>query len=867
MKTKRLRNTKFQMTLEERESRKRKRRKIALTVCLCLVLIPATLFGAAVGIYAAWASGVTLDKTLLPTASAVPVFFDSDGKEIAYNSNKYITSDEITPNLKNAFVALEDKRFYSHKGYDIIRIGGAIVNDIKAGALIEGGSTITQQLVKNTHLTNERTVKRKLKEIAIASKIEKNYSKDEILSMYLSVIYFGKGAYGVKDAAALYFDKDVSELTLSECAMLAGIIKNPSKYSPLINYDNAVERRNLVLKVMLKEGFIKQSEYDTASCEKIEIKSAERASSANKFYIERASREVCALLGITDYQLNNSGYKIYLNLNQDVQLSLYKLSFDKTNFESEEINNASVVIENKTGRVIAHASSLPYDVRRQAGSALKPVAVYAPALDRSLITLATPIDDVRTDFNGYSPENYGGVYYGKTNPREAIKKSMNSVAVKVMDFLGTDNSVAYLRKFGISVSENDSHLALALGASQNGFSPLEIARAYASLANGGVNMGASYVSGVVSNNVKIYSDTDIFGGARFVNSADGGSSGFKTDGTRIINAEEPPRLCKTNAFETSDRQIQTVMTGNRVVSEDAAYLVTSALIDTVKDGTAKGLSYLPYQIAAKTGTASRSDGTNTDAWNVGYTSSHTVLVWHGADNMREKGGGYATLHAGKVWQSLYRDTNYPSAFMPAENIVSAEIDTYSTQKNLKLVLATEYTPSKYRKSEIFTSATLPSADGSKFSRLEPPQMEIRADGRSVSISFTAEDIYSYKLVRNDVFGEKTVMRIRECEIIEGKNAECIKNDDGTYTFTLSDTPFSLGTVIKYTLENSFEASNGLSESRILSNSTQKSVYLENTMELKNVLFFQKNPLKHRCMNYCLLSIAKTPESLKNLDCL
>lgn len=775
--------------------KRRKRKKIAIISVIFVFVAPIFLLGAAVGVYAVWADKQSLDSELLPTASAVPVFYDSHGNKLDYSGDKYVKADEMSAHIKNAFVALEDKRFYSHKGYDAVRICGALLNDLKAGQFKEGGSTITQQLVKNTHLTHERTVKRKLKEIALAVKIEKKYTKDEILSMYLSVIYFGKGAYGLKDAAALYFDKDIEELTLSESAMLAGIIKNPAKYSPLINYDNSIERRNLVLKIMREQNRISEEEYKSALAEKIKIQSGAKPINANKFYIQRAEEEVCAALGITEYQLNNSGFDIYLNIDADLQRCVYEQSLKKSNYENEGINSAAIVIENETGRVLAHSSTLPYEVKRQAGSSLKPLAVYAPALDKGLITLATPVNDEKININGFSPENYGGVYYGKTNPREAIKKSMNSVAVKVMNYLGVENSLKYLNDFGISVSEADASLALALGANASGFKPVNLASAYSALANGGLRIEPKYVSSVLSGGAQIYSD------------------GCQSN-TQYVGARESRR--DTNASVA-------VINGKRVVSEDTAFLITSALVDTVKAGTARGLAYLPYEIAAKTGTASRSDGTNTDAWNVGYTTKHTVLVWHGADEgMSEKGGGYATLHAGKIWQEIYRGNAYPEAFMPNERIIQAEIDTYSTQRSLKLVLANEYTPQKYRKQEIFSLNHLPSVDGSYFSQIRLPELEIATNRKKVDICFLIDDIYEYSLIRNDALGEKVILNFKEGRVMFG-NGNVFQNEDGTKTVKLNDVPLSFGNAVEYTLKCILKTENP--EIEPLSADIKKSVFL------------------------------------------
>lgn len=240
--------------------------RIVLITFLVLVLVVAVGAITAYFGFMRWADGVTLDENLLPTARALPTFYDADGNKIPFSDDRYIK--DVPDAVRGAFVALEDRRFYSHKGYDIKAMARAAWVNLKSGGTVEGASTITQQLVKNTHLGAERTLSRKLKEIALAMKIEEKYTKNEILSMYLSVIYFGAGAYGIKAASRVYFGCTPDELTLSQAATLAGIVKNPSRYSPKNSVEEAEKRRNLVLDVMCREGYIRSDERDAAKREK-----------------------------------------------------------------------------------------------------------------------------------------------------------------------------------------------------------------------------------------------------------------------------------------------------------------------------------------------------------------------------------------------------------------------------------------------------------------------------------------------------------------------------------------------------------------------------------------------------------------------
>lgn len=369
-----------------------------------------------------WAQSANFDSDLLPTAKAYPTFVDSYGNKIDYISDSYVRPEEIPENVKHAFIALEDRRFYKHKGYDAKAIGRALITNLKAGKAVEGGSTITQQLVKNTHLSSEKTLERKLNEIAIAMKIEENFDKDEILAMYLSVIYFGGGAYGIKDAAKLYFDCGIDELTLDQAATLAGILKNPSRYSPRNSLENATERRNLVLDVMKREGYISESECEEAKSRKMKISSDNpETESVNQFYLERAAREACEILGITRYQLDNSGITVVTALDGDVQALLAEQTRSRSNYSDLNVDGAALLLDNESGEIRGYYSTLDYEISRQGGSVLKPITVYAPALDTGSVTLATPVTDEPTDFNGYAPENFGGVYYGRTTPRDAVK--------------------------------------------------------------------------------------------------------------------------------------------------------------------------------------------------------------------------------------------------------------------------------------------------------------------------------------------------------------------------------------------------------------------------------------------------------------
>ena len=712
-----------------------KRTKFALFTGVLPLLLGIFLIALSIFLicFNVWASSLTINKSLLPMANNPPIFYDIDGNELDYKSDNYLKPEEISNNLKFAFVALEDKRFYEHNGFDTYRIVGAMAKNISSGGVVEGASTITQQLIKNTHLNFEKTITRKFKEIALATKLEQIYTKDEILSMYLSVIYFGNGAYGVKSASKLYFGKDVKDLTLAECATLAGIIKNPSKYSPNKNPLNATTRRNTVLSVMEKQGYIDHSQMLKSSSEDMITVENDNSSMSN-FFLNMASQEVCEKLNITKYQLDNSGLKIFTTYSPKVQKILYENGNLTDNFSKNDVANSSVIIDNETGYVLGYTSSLGYEVSRQCGSKLKPIVVYAPALEENIITLATPISDEQVKYGNWTPKNYGDKYVGTTNIREAIKHSSNTVAVKVGSYVGENKMYEYGKRFGIDLNANDTNLTLALGATTKGQSPLQIASAYSIFANSGQKQNATFLRMIVKDGKKIYK---------------------------------------------SNNQKQ------QIVSNETAFMITDCLVDTVKSGTAKTLNSLPFALASKTGTVSNSKGENTDGWNVSFNNKYTIAVWHGDSN--ETGGGHPTKHAYNIWMAMGKISkiaDFESGFSTPKSIIVMPVDTYSTKKLGHVAIATDHTPQKHIKNEYFRRSNKVYFENSLFEECAI-NFNIMAQNQDehVTISFVADEIYTYYLERLDLLGNTTIA------IINGDN----KNHN------ICDTPFSFGLPIKYKL--------------------------------------------------------------------
>ena len=293
------------------KKRKEKGRKSAWKkVMLAVIIIPVliAIIALCAGMIILHTGDEEIDEGKLNFTSANLKITDNSGQyvDLPEKYDKFATSEEIPDILKKAFVALEDKRFYIHHGVDYLRVAKAAVNNIAAGGIKEGASTITQQLIKNTHLTAEKSFKRKLTEARLALKLEKQYSKDEILTMYLNMLYFGSGEYGVKNAAYRFFGKELSELNTAECAMLTGIVKSPTKYNPINNYYNSMERTDLVLNVMCKEGVISEYERDKAKNTDIIIKNQVFKNNSAFYFLEYSIKECCEIMNITPEQLTQT---------------------------------------------------------------------------------------------------------------------------------------------------------------------------------------------------------------------------------------------------------------------------------------------------------------------------------------------------------------------------------------------------------------------------------------------------------------------------------------------------------------------------------------------------------------------------------
>ncbi len=682
---------------------------------ITLIAVSVTLIG--VGLYISSiyvnAKNTDINEEVLTSSTLSLNIYDSTNKPIKESNavnHAYASIDSLQPYTINAFISIEDKTFYEHNGINPKRIVKAGINNIKSHSLKEGASTITQQLIKNTQLSNEKTYSRKIKEIALAQKIEKMYDKNKILEYYLNVIYFGNNCYGIESAANYYFSKSANNLTLNESCTLAGMIKSPAQYSPLKNVEKCQNRRNIVLKEMQKDGKISTEEYTISKDKKIELKLNKDKINKLNSYSESAINEAEKILGIPARQIALSGYKIYTYQDEEKQNALEEA------IKSQNVNcdSAGIVIDNEKCAISAYIGDSIFkvlDAKRQPGSCLKPVLVYSPALNEDIIYPCSQILDEKITIADYSPKNVGNVYRGYVSAREALSKSINIPAVKVLSYVGIDKSKVYAEQMGINFDEKDDSYTLALGGMTYGVNLVQLAGSYTTFANNGYFKSPKFISFITDKNNK------------------------------LIYINKTP--------------------SKKVLREDSSYLITDMLKTCAKTGTARKLSTLNMEIASKTGTVGKSNSKeNLDAWNISYTKNQTIGIWLGnLDNsiINYTGGNQPTEIVRNYFQVVQDD----SQFEKPNSIIEKRIDGIDLVENHKITLANGLTPERYTQTELFSNFNLPTDISNKFAQVEKIKVQGRVENGNAVIEFDAKDYETYIIK----VGNKKI------EEISGKNGK------------------------------------------------------------------------------------------------
>ena len=585
-------------------------------------------------------------KNELPQAT---VFYDLNGEvasKVSANKNEGISISQVPDSMKNAVIAIEDHRFYEHHGVDYIGITRALIRDIKARGMVEGGSTITQQLTKNTLLTSQKTLKRKVDEVFLAMKIEKQYSKQEILQMYLNQIYFGDGAWGIKHAARNYFAKEVKDLSISESALLAGIIKAPSALNPYHHMEKATQRRNLVLLQMKNQGFITTPQYEQAINEKVILNNKGGDPFRGKYphYVDQVFEEAIKEYHLSQDELLTGGFQIYTELDPSMQNALEHTYQKESVFpkgNDQIVQSGSILVDPKTGGIRAivggrgehtfRGYNRATGLKAQPGSTIKPLAVYTPALENGW-KITDMLKDEPMSFGEYEPRNYNHEYAGEVPMYEAVKDSKNVSAVWLLNEIGIEKGIDSTKRFGIPLEKGDRNLSLALGGLEEGVSPLIMAEAYSVFPNNGVRIKAHVIKKIVD-----------------------------AEGNTVAQWKEKKE---------------------RVTSKNVTDQINTMLLGVVEHGSGKTARIPGREIAGKTGsTQVPIEGVKgvKDQWFVGYTPQLVGVVWVGYDKTDEKHYLKTTSSAGaaivfrEVMKEVLKDT-------PATSFDVPHIDTLIDKK-------------------------------------------------------------------------------------------------------------------------------------------------------------------------------------------
>ena len=654
---------------------------------MLVILIP--IVGLAILIplltYAYYAQDISDPERLMNRNQTGVILMDKDGQEFyrsgTAENRKLVPLDQISDTIEHALIASEDKDFYKHGGISIKSLLAALyANVLNQDATAYGGSTLTQQLVKNTLLSSNKSFLRKYQELFMAIAVDRRYSKDEILDMYLNSAFFGGSAFGVQDAAKYYFNKSPADLTLAESTMLVGILPSPNAYSPTTgNAEYAKQRQAYVLRRMVEDKYITQAEADAAAQTQLAYAPEQQAAQSEApHFAEMVITELNKKYG--EETVIRSGFRVKTSLDLDWQKQANSIVAAQTaiNVSRKGDSAALVAIDPKTGEIRALVGSPDWNNAefgkinfatnaRQPGSSFKPI-YFTKALEQKLITPATIIRDEATDFGGYKPNNYDFRFRGDISVRNALSQSLNIPAVKVMEKVGVNTALSTAKSLGITTldkTSSDYGLALALGAGE--VTPLQMTNAYAVFAN----------------------------------------QGKQFDPTTLVSVD--------NKF---GKNIYTHKPANKkVMSSEASFLISDVLSDNTARAPTFGSSLTTSRKAAvKTG----STDDNRDAWTIGYTPTVAVGVWVGnhANEIMSSGG---SAMAGPIWRKMmevaYKDVA-DEAFVQPSSVSQVSVCRGTEKRAI-------YSGSNTYK-EFFISGTIPtetcnSTDTTQPTVTQPPQ--------------------------------------------------------------------------------------------------------------------------------------------------
>ena len=551
----------------------------------------------------------------LDIKNANQFYIYDDSNELIYQgsgNNEWISLDDVSPHFINAIISTEDKNFYNHIGFDFLRIGKAMFINLKNGKIVQGASTISQQYVKNMYLEFDKTWSRKIEEALLTMRLEVHYNKDEILEGYINTINFGQGNYGIQNASQYYFNKDAKDLSMEEAIMLAGIPKSPSNYNPVSNYKSSIKRSKIISKLMYDNDYITEEEVNKLFINDVSIYGKKDENNLNTlmYYQDAVYKELEDLEGIPDSLIEYGGIRIYTSLNIDAQRIMEE---SINNNISGDMQAASIIINPNTGGIMALAGGVDYSKsqynraissKRQVGSAIKPILYYA-ALENGMVSSSTflsePTSFMFSNENVYSPANYNDKYGNKNiTMAAALAYSDNIYAVKTHLFLGEDVLVNTAKRMGIE-STLDPLPSLALGTCE--LSMIDFARAYTTLASGGIKNELTFINRVEDINGNILYEK-------------------KNNNEYVLN--------ESYAF---------------ILNELMTSTYNSNFVDYNTPTVMSVASKISNKYAIKTGSS------GTDCWMVGYNKNVLMLVWSGYDDNRE-----LKVSDGAISKNIWVDT-------------------------------------------------------------------------------------------------------------------------------------------------------------------------------------------------------------------
>lgn len=676
---------KGQSRASRRKQKKKKRpiwKKILLTIVLIGVLC-VVAGGAVFGYYAATAPKLDEEKLSDPASN---IIYDMNGDEFAElgsESRRKVTYDDLPQQLIDAVTATEDSRFFEHNGIDIIRTGGALVSNFKNGFGAEGGSTIDQQVIKRSFLSPEKTVKRKMQEWWLAFQLDRQYSKEEILEMYLNKVFYGQYAYGVATAAETYFGKDdLNDLTLPETALLAGLPQRPTAYNPFENPDLAQQRMNTVLDLMVQHEKITQAEADEAKKTKVEDLLTEKQPQSNKYgaFLDQVQKELSERFEDTD--LNLDGMKIYTTLDPDAQETVENaLSEDSgISWVDENLQAGITLLDTKSSAIRAiggnknnELGGFNYAIQgsNQPGSSMKPIIDYAPAFENGVYTSTyEQINDepiTVEEAQNWKPGNYDNQFHGWMSARTALAKSYNIPAIKTFQAVGPEKAKEFANGLGLEFKNDTINYSDSIGGSSE-FRPIDLAGAYAAFGNEGI-----YTQPYAITKIEF------------------------SDGSTLDMKPE----------------------SEAAMSESTAYMVTDMMRSVMTEGTGTLANVSGLDIAGKTGTTNK-DGQegSPDSWMNGLTTNYTLSIWTGTPKDTIIQGGSAGTNVAKyLFKQIMTEVHQgkdTESFKKPSDVVEAKVERGSRPA----ASPSAGTPSSEILTELFLKGNLPGATSERYEEEE-----------------------------------------------------------------------------------------------------------------------------------------------------